>query len=62
MKNLLSHSTEKLRRGTPQSFTKLLVAKNFMDRMGMGRRREGVTRFSVWNFCLTGKKIVGGTL
>ena len=34
--NLLSHSTERLRRGTPPSFTIILVAENFKDTKGDG--------------------------
>ena len=44
IENLLSHSTEKLRRGTLLRFTKFLISKKFMDKRG---RREGVSRFSV---------------
>ena len=49
IENLLSRSTEKLRRGTLLCFTKFLVSKKFVDKRG-GRRREGVSRFSVKNF------------
>ena len=36
--NFLSHSTEKLRRGTFLRFTKFLLSKKFMDkRVGRGR-------------------------
>ena len=41
IENLLSHSTEKLRRGTLLCFTKFLVPKKFMDKRG------GVSQFSV---------------
>ena len=34
IKNLLSHSTEKLRRGTLLCFTKFLVSKKFKDKGG----------------------------
>ena len=37
IENLLSRSTEKLRRGTILCFTKLLVSKKLMDRRGGGR-------------------------
>ena len=36
IENLLSHSTEKLRRGTLLCFTKLLVSKKLMDKRGGG--------------------------
>ena len=45
IENLLSHSTEKLCRGTLLCFTKFLVSKKFMD-----KRAGGVSRFSVENF------------
>ena len=38
IENLLSHSTEKLRRGTLLCFTKLLVSKKLMDKGGGGGR------------------------
>ena len=38
IENLLSLSTEKLRRGTILCFTKLLVSKKLMDKRGGGRR------------------------
>ena len=41
LEKLLSHSSEKLRRGTPESFRKLLVAKIFMDGKGVGEEEEG---------------------
>ena len=34
IENLLSHSTEKFRRGTLLCFTKFLVSKKFMDKRG----------------------------
>ena len=36
IENLLSHSTEKLRRGTLLCFTKFLVSKKFKDKRGGG--------------------------
>ena len=48
IENLLSHSTEKLRRRTLLCFRKFRVSKNFMDKKGGGG--EGVSRFSVKNF------------
>ena len=47
---LLSHSTEKLRRGTFLCFTIFLVSEKLMDRRG---RAEDVSRYSVKFFCLT---------
>ena len=38
VENLLSRSTEKLRRGTNLCFTKLLVSKQLMDKRGGGGR------------------------
>ena len=38
VENLLSHSTEKLRRGTLLCFTKLLVSKKLMHKRGGGGR------------------------
>ena len=38
VENLLSHSAEKLRRGTILCFTKLLVSKKLMDKRGGGGR------------------------
>ena len=58
VENLLSHSTEKLRRGTILCFTKLLVSKNLMDK----REEQGgsITIFCRKVFCLTEpKKFVG---
>ena len=47
VEKFLSHSTEKLRRGTLLCFTKFLVSKKFMDKRG----EEGsISRFSVENF------------
>ena len=37
VENLLSHSTEKLRRGIIRCFTKSLVSKNFMPMRGLSR-------------------------
>ena len=45
IENLLSHNTEKLRRGN-LCFRKVLVSQNFMDERG----RKGVSRFYVGNF------------
>ena len=47
LENLLSHSTNKLCRGTLLSSKKILVAEKFKDKRG---GREGVTRFSVKHF------------
>ena len=44
--NLLSHSTEKLRRGTFPCFTKFLVSQKFMDKKGEDGR-------SITIFCQT---------
>ena len=49
VKNFLSHSAEKVRRGTLLCFTKFMVSKKFMDRRGGGRRGVG-SRFSVEKF------------
>ena len=58
IENSLSHSTEKLRRGTLLSFTKFLVSKKFMDKRG-----GGVSRFSVKNFLShSAEKFRRGTL
>ena len=40
IENLLSHSSEKLYRGTLLCFTKFLVSKNFIDKRGGGGGRE----------------------
>ena len=40
IENLLSHSTEKFRRGDLLCFTKFLVSKNFMDKRGGEGGRE----------------------
>ena len=48
IENLLSHSTEKLRRGTLLRFTKILVSKKFMDKRG-GGYHDFLSKF----FCLT---------
>ena len=50
VKNVLSHSTEKHRRGTFLCFTKFLVSEKIKDKRG---RTEGVSRCSVNFFCLT---------
>ena len=62
--NLLSHSTEKLRRGTLLCFTIFLVSKRFMDkRGGVGGGRTGVSRFSVKHFLSQiGEKFRRGTI
>ena len=46
VKIILSHSTEKLRRGTFLVHTKFLVSKNFMDKR-LGKKEGGVSRYSV---------------
>ena len=48
IKNLLSHSTEKPRRGTPLCFRKLLVSKIVREKKGGGYRD-----FPLKLFCLT---------
>ena len=55
LESVLSHSTEKIRRGTHLGFRKLLVSENFTGKRRRGRK--GVSRFSVRNFCLTRPKI-----
>ena len=58
IENLLSHSTEKLLRGTLLCFTKFLVSKKFMDKRG-GR----VSRFSLKSFLSdSAEKLRRGTL
>ena len=58
VENLLSHSTEKLRRGTLFCFTKFLVSKKFMDKRG-----GGVSRFSIKTFLShSAEKFRRGTL
>ena len=58
----LSHSTERLRRGTLLGFTKILVSKKIMDKRG-GGRGKGVSQFSVENFLShSAEKIRRGTL
>ena len=53
IENILSHNTEKHRRGTHLRFTNFLVSKHFMNlRCGEGGR-EGVSKFSVKGFCPT---------
>ena len=50
-KIFLSHSTEKLRRGTFLLFLKkILVAKNFIDKR-WGMKQGGVSRYSIIFFC-----------
>ena len=49
VKIFLSHSTEKLRRGTFLFCTKFLVSKNFMDKK-LGMKEGGVSRYSVKKF------------
>ena len=53
IENLLSHSTEKLRRGTLLCFTKILVSKKFMDKRGGGEYQDFPSKI----FCLTLPKI-----
>ena len=45
----LSHSTEKLRRGTFLFYTNFLVSKYFMDKR-WGVKEGGVSRYSFKNF------------
>ena len=47
MENLLSHSTEKLRKGTLLCFRKILVSKNFLDKKGgeKGEEERSITIF-----------------
>ena len=60
IENLLSHSNEKLRKGTFLCFTKFLISKKFMDK---GGGREGVSRFSVKIFLShSAEKFRRGTL
>ena len=59
VKIVLSHSTEKLRRGTLLCLTKFLVSKKFMDKMGRGRGRE-YHHFPSKNFCLSVPKFSYG--
>ena len=55
VENLLSHSTEKLRKGALLCFTKVLALKNFMDKMGR-EYHDFLSKF----LCLTvPKKFVG---
>ena len=61
VENLLSHSTEKLRRGTILCFTKLLVSKNLMDKRG-GGGREYHDFLSKSFLSHSAKKIRRGTL
>ena len=61
VENLLSHSTEKLRRGTILCFTKLLVSKNLMDKRG-GAGREYHDFLSKSFLSHSAKKIRRGTL
>ena len=58
MDNLLSHSTEKLCRGTFLCFTKFLVSKKFMDKRGGGGREYHDFLSKI--FCLTVPKIFVG--
>ena len=51
VKNFLSHSAEKLRRGTFLCFTKFLVSKKILYKRG--GRRKGLSQFSVESFGLT---------
>ena len=55
IENLFSQSIEELRRGTLLCSTKTLVSKKIMDKSegGMEGGREGLSHFSVKNFCLT---------
>ena len=59
IENLLSHSTEKLRRGTLLCFTKFLVSRNFLDKRGEEGGRE-YHDFLSKNFCLTVPKFFVG--
>ena len=49
VKNVLSHSTDKLRRGTFLFYTKFLVLKYFMDTR-CGVKEGGVSRYSFESF------------
>ena len=58
IEKLFSQSIEVLRRGNLLSSTKILVSKKIMDKSEGGGEggREGLSRFSVRNFCLTVSK------
>ena len=59
VENFLSHSAEKLRRGTLRYFKKIPVAKKFMDKRGGGGGRV-YHDFQAKFFCLTlPKNIIG---
>ena len=61
IETLLSHSTEKLRRGTLLCFTEFPVSKKFFEkRWGEEGEEGGVSRFSVEKFCLTVPKFFVG--
>ena len=64
IENLLSHSTEKLRRGTlPSVFHKVSGIEKIYGSEGEGGKREGVSRYSVKNFLsYSAEKIRRGTL
>ena len=55
IEKLFSQSIEVLRRGNLLCSTKILVSKKIMDKSEGGGEggREGLSRFSVRNFCLT---------
>ena len=55
VKNFLSHSAEKFRRGNHLCFRKVWVSKKFIFIPKMG-----ISRFSIENFCLTVPKIFVG--
>ncbi len=58
--NLLSHSTEKLRRGTLLCFTKFPVAGTFNDKRGGGGGGKEYQAFQLKSFCLTLSKVFLG--
>ena len=49
VENFLSHSAEKIRRGTLLCFTVFLVSKTFLEKRGLGEYQE----FPSKCFCLT---------
>ncbi len=56
VENFLSHSAEKIRRGTLLCFREFLVSKTFLEKRGLGEYQE----FPSKCFCLTlPKKFVG---
>ena len=61
-KNLFSHSTEKLRRGTIVCSINCLVSKKFLDERGGGGRGREYHDFLSRFFCLTVPKYFVGNL